>query len=275
MTKRLLVLALLAILLLPIAHVAHAWDDDATRLAYSLKWDKGVAIVLNHRDRKYGTGWFINTRYVVTAKHVVTDQSNNQIEIVKGNFHTYARVAAIDNQHDIAILELDHPYPDAHIFPLKPRPEKGEKIYVLGFPYELAILQGYNWERISMNPRAATGTASWIDEHRMLIEIGTYTDAGNSGGPVVDEQGNAIGLITFAMEGEAATMYFATSAAKVITLCRQYNIPYMPANEPMGTVEDFIVHATGLDARIKYMMLGAGAVAIAAIVIPLALMRRR
>ena len=264
---------LLTLLLLPAIHAA-AWDDEATKLAYSLQWDKGVVIVLNHRDRKYGTGWFIDPRYVVTAKHVIGDSSNTQIEIVKGGFHTGARVVALDNQHDIAILELEQPYREAHIFPLKPEPRKGEKIYVIGFPYELAILQGYDWERISMNPRAATGTASWFDQRRLLIEIGTYTDAGNSGGPVVDEDGNAVGLITFALEGEAATLYFATAASKVIDLCRQHNIPFTQAkiNESM---DDFVTNPSSLDYRIKYMMLGAGAVAIAAIVVPLVLARRR
>jgi len=266
-------LALLALLLLP---AAHAWDQDATRLAYSLQWDKGVVIVLNHRDREYGTGWFIDPRYVVTAKHVVGDAANDQIEIVKGDFRTHARVVAIDSQHDIAILELDQPYRDAHVFPLKARPEKGETIYVIGFPYELAILQGYDWKRISMNPRAAAGTASWYDQHRMLIEIGTYTDAGNSGGPVVDENGNAIGLITFALEGRAATLYFATSAEKVIELCQRYNIPFVPAQENMAlTPWDSGGAGAGPDPRLKWMLAGAGAVAIAAIAVPLALARRR
>ena len=71
-SRALFVLAFLALLLAP--SLAAAWDEDATRLAYSLQWDKGVVVILNHRDRNFGTGWFIDQRYVVTAKHVVSDQ---------------------------------------------------------------------------------------------------------------------------------------------------------------------------------------------------------
>ena len=270
MKQVLIILALLALLLMP---VASAWDIDATRLAYSQRWDQGVVIVLNHRDRLYGTGWFIHPRYIVTAYHVIKSPDNLAIEIVKGTFHTNARVIAYDRDTDIAILELDKPYTHAHIFPLRPDIKKGETIYVLGFPYQLATLEGYNWEQLSMNPRAAKGTASWTN--KLLIELGTYTDAGNSGGPIVDDNGNAVGLVTFAYPGEAATMYFATEAKEVIKLAKAAGIPFTPAGEDMGAVDDIVMEATGVDAKLKYMMLGAGAVAIAAIVIPLALMRRR
>ncbi len=264
-------LILLLVTILVMASPVVAWDRGAEKLAYSLGWDKGVVVVLDLVHGQYGTGWLISPKYVVTAAHVTRNQMI-QVTVVKGDKEVDGVVVAVDTKNDVEIIRLSEPI-NGHVFPLRPTVRKGETIYVMGFPFELAQLQGYDWKRISANPRVARGLATWVDNYKGLVELGTYVDAGNSGGPVIDDNGDVVGLVTFALPGEAATMYFATSAQAVINLCDEYGIPYQLAKVSMGSITDDIIRSETDTSKYTWILAGAGLVAI--IAIAATLIRRR
>jgi len=102
-------------------------------------------------------------------------------------------------------------------------PQPTSTIYIIGYPFELLQVLG-DLRTLSENPRVLESRLTWSASG--LIELGGITDAGNSGGPVLDYYGNVIGVVSFALRGEAGTLYFATSAGNLKALCDRYSIAY-------------------------------------------------
>ena len=221
------ILVLIPLLGLPVLASALT---PAEELAYSLGWDKGVVIV--RWQSQYGTGFWIARDYLATAAHV-TRSNYGTVEVYKGDWHATCQVVALipETQGDVEIIHCPSMPSDAHIFPLKPITNKtlamlkGKPVYVLGFPYEMVQFYGYDLAKASTNPRVAEGTFAWYDPKVELIEFAVMTDAGNSGGPIIDENGSVVGIVSYARRGEAAWMYFATSSNKIIWLARMAGVP--------------------------------------------------
>ncbi len=244
--RRLLLVVALTALLVNVGYASLPLTP-AEKLAYEKGWDKGVVIVYYSPASQYGTGFWIAPGYLVTAAHVVRDSyaGYGEVVIYKGSWRCNARVVALlpSSQGDIAILETEgHKMnPGAHIFPLLRITSetleklKGKPVYVLGFPFELVSMYAYDLARASMEPRVARGTFAWYGESRELLEFAALTDAGNSGGPVVDEDGRVVGAVSYAIVGEVGIMYFATSSNKIIELAQRVGIPVQLASPCEGS----------------------------------------
>ena len=111
----------------------------------------------------------------------------------------------------------------------------------------------------------ARGTFGWYDTQRELVEFAANTDAGNSGGPVVDEDVHVIGLVSYAITGEAGVMYLASSSNKIIELCRKAGAPFqLAAVRPPDYVVDESQGQHGMDEVLVY---GAAAGAATALLV--------
>jgi len=217
MTRALL---LIVLVLLVMASVAGARVSDL----YSSSWDKGVVVVLY--GTQYGTAWWINENHLVTAAHVVNYQSHITVTIMHGDYTGKATVIYVDQVHDIAILRADSRPASQYIFKLSTRgPEKGDTIFVIGYPFELYKIVG-DLQKMSANPRVTQGVVAWVYPEKYLFEFSAATDSGNSGGPIVDAYGNVIGLVSFAMSGEAATLYYGSSVEAIKQACRSVGVKY-------------------------------------------------
>ena len=215
MKRILLVLIVLAVLL---AQITMAMD------LYSSTWDNGVVVVLY--GTQYGTGWWINDYDLVTAAHVVNYQSHITVTIMHGDYVSKATVIYVDRIHDVAILRAASRPTEQHIFKLSMKgPEKGDTIFVIGYPFELYKIVG-DLQKMSADPRVTQGIVAWTYPDKQLFEFSAATDAGNSGGPIVDAYGNVVGLVSFAMTGEAATMYYGSSVEAIKDACRAAGVQY-------------------------------------------------
>ncbi len=213
---------LIVLILLIIALVASA-GAEAEEL-YSSMWDKGVVIVLY--GTQYGTGWWVDRYYVVTAAHVVNFQSNVKVTLIHGDYQAIGYVVNIDSLHDIAVIRAEKAPAIQYVWSLSARdPEKGERIFVIGYPYELYKITG-DLQKMSANPRVAEGIVAWGYPDRQLFEFQASTDQGNSGGPIVDAQGNVVGLVSFALQGTAANMYYGTSVSAIKALLQRAGVNY-------------------------------------------------
>jgi len=261
MRSRLAGLTIIIILLYMIYPVA------SQELALNIDWENGVVVVL--LGSQYGTGWWISENYLVTAAHVINYQIT-QVQIIKGDYISSAKVIAYDQKYDVAILYVSQPPKKQYIFELsKTSVEKGMKIYPVGYPFELYQLYK-DIVKMSWNPRISMGIVAWYDSNRNLFEMSAAVDAGNSGGPVLDSNGNVVGLVSFALKGPAATLYYASSVDAIKQLLEQNNINYKI--DLTGTAEYDLPQP--LWSNIFYTALGAGISAIVTIVV-LSLVRRR
>lgn len=142
-----------------------------------------------------GTGFVINNEgHLITNAHVVKDCRS--ISVLAAGSERAATLVGVDRERDLAVLKLaDHRGVElarlrANIADLK----LGTPVTVLGFPGQAGLDGHYTAKKSSIvaltGPR---GEAGWI-------ELASVADHGNSGGPVLDEAGNVIGVVTAMVE---------------------------------------------------------------------------
>ncbi|WP_134091819.1 S1C family serine protease [Olivibacter sp. XZL3] len=137
----------------------------------------------------YGaTGFALSSNgYVMTTYHVIKDADSVYLQNYTGNSYK-AKVIYTDPGYDIAVLEIiDKSFKEAGNLPYtfkQNAADIGEDVYTIGFPREEAVYgRGY----LSSN----TGYSGDTIAYQVSIPV----NPGNSGGPVLDNRGNIIGVI--------------------------------------------------------------------------------
>ena len=155
--KTLFFLALVFIMITPFLS-----DAQQTQKLYGFdeNWLKSTVVVVF--GSQYGTGWWVNNQYVVTAAHVVNYQSGVQVTIVRGNMKLPGTVVAADSSLDVAVIYVtDASLMDKTVLRLARKvPDYGSTIFVIGYPYELLQITG-SIESMSSNPRVLQSSITW------------------------------------------------------------------------------------------------------------------
>lgn len=143
----------------------------------------------------YGaTGFMISKDgYVVTNYHVVGGADSVHLQNHKGESFK-ADIIFTNAEKDLAILHInDSTFRGHKSIPYtfkKQDSDLGEDIYTIGFPRDEAVYgQGYL--------SSATGYAG----DTLAYQISIPVNPGNSGGPVLDKDGNVIGIISGKQKG--------------------------------------------------------------------------
>jgi len=135
-----------------------------------------------------GTGFAISSNgYIVTDNHVIKDADSVYVQSLDGKSYK-TRVVYAEPQTDIAILQIT----DTSFVNLGPIPygfkraesDIGENVFTIGYPRDAMVLgPGYL--------TASTGFKGDTTTYQVSIPV----DFGNSGGPLLDNKGNLIGII--------------------------------------------------------------------------------
>jgi serine protease Do len=161
--------------------------------------------IYRRRVKSLGSGVVISSDgYVVTNAHVV--EGAVQIEVtLMGGKHYEAKIVGIDNVSDIALLKLD-----GNQFPFAEMSSSddviiGEWVIALGNPFGL-----FN---VNYKPTATIGIVSGYDldfgrqqsgrVYQDMIQTDAAINTGNSGGPLVNSNGEVIGINTFIFTGSS------------------------------------------------------------------------
>lgn len=137
-----------------------------------------------------GSGFLLTADgYFVTNNHIVRDADSVYVQSTKGEVYK-ARIVYTDQANDVAILQLSadstfRVMPAApYTFDARPS-DLGERVYTLGYPREEIVYgEGY----------LSSGTGYRGDSTAYQVAIGV--NPGNSGGPLLNEKGNVIGIIS-------------------------------------------------------------------------------
>ncbi len=139
-----------------------------------------------------GTGFYIKEYdLIVTNDHVVSD--NAEVTIAGKAFEkTMSRVWYTDRKHDLAFLEApkETELPEIRLGQYEAMKD-GDQILAIGHPYGL-------------NYTATQGVISKVDRIRdglKFIQIDAAINPGNSGGPLVNHDGEVIGVNSFIIRG--------------------------------------------------------------------------
>src|SRR5262249_23575806 len=134
-----------------------------------------------------GTGFFVSTSgYVLTNAHVVDGCTQAQIT-QNAQAPILARVSARDVVNDLALLQTSAT--PQTIAPLRAGAKVGENVAVFGFPLPGLLASSGNFTLGNI-----TATAGLLDDTRML-QISAPIQPDNSGGPVLDNAGNVVGIV--------------------------------------------------------------------------------
>jgi S1-C subfamily serine protease len=140
-----------------------------------------------------GTGFYVSySGYIITNAHVVRNCKDKRVFIQQSTPDPQeVELVTISQTHDLALLKTElNPPSIGYLRSDYSAPERGEKVMLLGFPEEFAATGQYDvaYSRI-LSTKGPNGEPDW-----MLIEPSARK--GNSGGPLLDESGNVIGVIT-------------------------------------------------------------------------------
>jgi serine protease Do len=139
-----------------------------------------------------GTGVVVDERgYIVTNYHVIEDVSSIRVTLVDGASYA-AEVVARDQDTDLALLHIDAPA-SLEVMPFGRSDDlmHGETVVAIGnaFGYEHTITQGIVSE-LHRDVRLSATQPGYRD----LIQTDASINPGNSGGPLINIDGEMIGL---------------------------------------------------------------------------------
>lgn len=170
-----------------------------------------------------GTSFLVSPEgYLVTNNHIVQGADSVYVQDGKGGVYK-AKVVYTNSSYDLAILQIrdDSTFkpPVSLPYSFDPRPsDLGERVFTLGFPRDEVVYgEGYLSSR--------TGYRNDSSSYQVAISV----NPGNSGGPLLDEKGSVIGIIS----GKQVSTEGASFAIKTDYLFRA--IGEIPTDSLKGT----------------------------------------
>jgi len=172
-----------------------------------------TVIIFTYNDNgehlKQGSGFFISQNGdVITNYHVLQGASSAEIKTADEKTYPITYVLAGDAQSDLIRLSVNIPSSSVHPLTLsKAIPEIGESIIVYGSP-------------LGLESTVSDGIVSAIRDipgYGMIIQITAPISPGSSGSPVLNLQGELIGIASFQMV-EGQNLNFAIPSEKIISL---------------------------------------------------------
>ena len=133
-----------------------------------------------------GSGFFVAPDTLLTNVHVVGSNSSVMLRLSNGRMAT-ARVERTSNDFDIAVLKVSNPSPNQPVIRLGSAlsARAGQEVLAIGTP--LGFLQNTVSRGIVSGLRDVDGST--------VVQTDAAVNPGNSGGPLLDRRGAAIGII--------------------------------------------------------------------------------
>ena len=157
-----------------------------------------------------GSGFFIDKDRVVTNRHVIDGAYRGEVHLNSGNSFQVKNVLAVDAEGDIAILKVEAPANLVRPLSLdRASPQEGESVVVIGNPFGL---EGSVTNGIVSAVRDIPGFGR-------IIQITAPISPGSSGSPVVNMQGQVIGVATLQITG-GQSVNFAIPSERIAQLDR-------------------------------------------------------
>ena len=207
------------------------------------------AVVLVLTQSTSASGFFISPNYVVTNRHAVEEAKDGRIGITSkalGRLHIGRVVAATSlgpkGADDYALIRLDD-LSSPVFLPLALSHEALMPIVSAGYPgLTIANDQGFR-QLVDGDASAAPelvlsrGDVQAVQKSNSGTEVLVHSGdvmQGNSGGPIVDTCGRAIGMNTYIAvdEQQSGRVSYALSAAGLVNFVRQAGVPVTVQTSP-------------------------------------------
>jgi tetratricopeptide (TPR) repeat protein len=155
-----------------------------------------------------GSGFFIAADRVVTNRHVIDNAFRAEVHSYNGSVYPVRGVIAVDAEGDLALLRVEAPANQVRPLLLdKTSPQEGESVVVIGNPFGLegSVTNGI------------VSAVRDIPTFGRIIQITAPISPGSSGSPVVNMQGQVIGVATLQITG-GQSVNFAIPSERISQL---------------------------------------------------------
>ncbi len=167
----------------------------------------------------FGTGIiYTDNGYILTNAHVVAEARNVAVTDINGNRYN-AKVVGQDAQSDTAVIKIEATGLTPAEFGQSSKVVPGDKVIAIGTPYDM-----------NLSYTATEGMVSALRDSLQFPELGYTLDliqhdaainSGNSGGPLVNEYGQVIGINSIKISGTYENLGFALQIDDVIPLAQE------------------------------------------------------
>src|SRR5918912_1798249 len=235
----------------------------------STKSNPNDVIILNGvpstgRSTALGSGFvYDNQGHIVTNYHVVNGVTKADVTFTDGNTYS-AKVVAKDPYSDLGVLQITDDFSEEKIIPIplanSSAVRPGEQVIAIGNPFGLSgtITTGIVSQKGRLLPNSDTGFS--IPD---TIQTDAAINPGNSGGPLLNTQGQVIGMNTaiFSSTGVYSGVGFAipsnaiSKEVPVIIKDGTYNDPWLGISG--GKITPDLIRAMGLPTNYKGVLVAS------------------
>lgn len=210
--------------------VMHVLDEDKNKSTF-------VKMFPSEADLKggkaTGTAFLVNDKgYIVTNAHVVENGKTYKVHMSNEGNPVTAKMIGIDKANDLAVLKLDHPGPF-----LQPPytihqgvSDVGSMSFAYGYP--MVTSMGREVKLTSGIISAATG----FENSASIYQFSAAVQPGNSGGPLLDEEGRVIGVVQ-AKHTRADNVGYAIKSPYLNTFLMMMNVPAGPTTSTLKSLK--------------------------------------
>jgi 2-alkenal reductase len=159
-----------------------------------------------------GSGWVYNSDgIIVTNNHVVDTETKVEVDFLSG-YKTFGNVIGGDAYSDLAVIKVDAPAAELHPLPMGDSNtlQVGQTVIAIGNPFGLSSTMtsgiisalGRALPSTSTTQAASGGYFSTPD----IIQTDTAINPGNSGGPLLNLNGEVIGITSDIIPSSTTTI---------------------------------------------------------------------
>ncbi|HIN88870.1 MAG TPA: trypsin-like serine protease [Nitrospinaceae bacterium] len=146
------------------------------------------------RQRGEGSGFIIHEDgYILTNAHVIENSDSVQVALSTGGLFK-GKLIGMDKVADLALIKIDSPDP-LPVIPLGSSKElkPGDWVMAIGSPFGLDLT-------VTVGIVSAKGRSLGATPYDDFIQTDTPINPGNSGGPLINTQGEVVGINTAVMQ---------------------------------------------------------------------------